>query len=266
MGIAHAGSSAQRPLRAARPHSKGAPYPTCLSCPLRSACGQYCADHGLSRPESMAFFRGQSVERNSVGGVLVIRSGFAIDFFPLPDGRKNPVAMIFRGSAVGESGELLTVPAADYLYMATDVEACFLPSLAYASLIRSCQSLAYDLATASQVTLEGMTGLIWILQGMSVRDRVERFLVIYYLRYAASTGGTFVVPISHEAIAMLANSERASVSRALKAMENEGLLLIRPNALTLLTEQWLSSPSVLACLEHADSCLLGSSLELESLP
>ena len=213
----------------------------CGKCSLSCTCAAICSSYGEDAVQNRGFLRNETFLRKRVDGVLIVRSGLLAVYYNQVDGERQVVILASCGDTIGETGALLDGPLDDYILMITDVEACVIPQTYYRAILRSNPQLLLGVAEASMRNAGSFTYLSWMLQGSSVRDRIERFLAYYYVQYSTGKENNFIVPVSHEMIALVVHSERATVTRALGRMSKDGLIALRAGAIIIKADKWAES-------------------------
>ena len=238
-------------------------HDVCGKCSLSSVCATICSSYGDEAVQSHGYLRNETFLRRGLDGVLIIRSGLLVVYYNQVDGDRQVVIIASCGDTIGETGALLDGQWDDYILIITDVEACVIPQVHYRAVLKSNPQLLLKVAEASMRNVGGFTYLSWMLQGSNVRDRIERFLAYYYVQYSTGKENNFIVPVSHEMIALIVHSERATVTRALGRMSKDGLIALRAGAIIIKVDRWTESFKTARLVSEARERYTSLSLSLD---
>ncbi len=107
-------------------------------------------------------------------------------------------------------------------------------------LLNSYPQVSLNLTTTLANRLRGMDDEAQVLSYKDAPGRVAYVLLrLYRSGVVELDGGTALVRLTHQDIANLAGTSRETVTRALKALETEGVIVTRPKEVTIVDAQGL---------------------------
>ncbi len=209
-------------------------------CVLRGICGAVQSEESprpyrmVSAPRNMVF------TRDDLGGILVIRSGWVVSLSYAQTGSPFVHVLLNRGMTLGEAALYSEKTLSDNLMAITDAEFCYLPNNLLHRAIETDVSLCREILAAASDNERAFAQSVWVLQGARVINKVKRLFSLYRV-WSEQGEGDMVLPISHETLALIINAERASVTRALAKLEEQGLLVLKPRSITVRQQYWRSA-------------------------
>lgn len=204
-----------------------------LACPITRICLAACASAGRKEPKSVDLQRGVVHSRIDYGGMMVLRKGILASISYTPRGKRFAHLVIGRGMALGEVTVFSAENVNDSLLAFSDVEACIIPTERIRSAVRANPLLLHELLDAAAASERSFGLQAWMLQGPTVRDKIERFFsACAHQGYLQKERGG-LIPVSQENIALVINADRVSVSRALKQLEAESLITVKRGGVLL---------------------------------
>lgn len=235
------------------------PHRSCNFCPFHGICA-FARDKHPGSVADRVFLRNDSFLRPSLNSVLFIRHGFAVSYANESNGNLQVYTVIGRGGSIGETSVLSAGDSDDYCLAATDLVTCSISSYAFLDALRQNPGLLKEVILASSVNTINFGFMSWMHQGKTVRDKIERFISFYYAREAKVSSDSFIIPISHATLALVVGSERATVSKALGRMAENGYLVLRQNAIVVKVTPWADSITAARYLVDAQEKMRTASL------
>ena len=235
------------------------PHRSCNFCPFYGICS-FARDKHPGSVADRVFLRNDSFLRSSLNSVLFVRHGFAVSYANESNGNLQVYTVISRGGSIGEISVLFAGDSGDYCLAATDLVTCSISSCAFLDALRQNSGLLKEVILASSVNTINLGFMSWMHQGKTVRDKIERFIAFYYAREAKVSSDSFIIPISHATLALAVGSERATVSRALGRMAEDGYLVLRQNAIVVKVVPWADSITAARYLVDAQEIVSTASL------
>lgn len=168
-------------------------------------------------------------------GLHLVMEGVIRIFTVTPEGEERTVDYIGPGEFCGEMGVVDAAPSTAWGAALTPARLWVIPAAAFQQLLRAnpgiclklCRVLVAKLRAASQQLDESLF--------RSSRQRVLRQLIRLTERHGrAEAGGLRLdLPLTHQEIAHLAGTGRATVSRLLSELQERGVLVTRARRLTV---------------------------------
>lgn len=233
-------------------------------CHFRHICNRLHEGPVITGVLTKNYLRGQIIERGATNYVMVIMRGLAISYLLQENGDKLVSCVLGVGDTIGEIGAYLGADAGDYIFAATDLEVCVIPERAYMDVIGHDARLLVDVLAGTSNNTTNYVRQSWILQGTRIANRIERLFAMCLWRMHGDQEGALELAMTHETVGTIIHAERANVSRALKKMEADGMVTLRPNSILIWTEKWRRFPrfkrqlsTMSELLGHHDAGFLG---------
>ncbi|WP_172135081.1 Crp/Fnr family transcriptional regulator [Adlercreutzia sp. ZJ473] len=174
-------------------------------------------------------YRDSSDRKNT----YVILSGLLAMSTIEKDGKNVTMGIFGRGCALGETEPFAQNHHAEYLLTAyTPCDICKIPAARILKAAQENPQFTISLINSTNFNYNVMNRQIWMLSTTSLKERIHRlFLNIAWL--CPQTDEGFLVELTHNDIAQLINSERTSVTHALKKLEKDGRIKLRYRAVVL---------------------------------
>ena len=175
------------------------------------------------------------MEGDECDGFYFMRNGKARIFRTSPDGREQSFRLIGPGETFGE------VPVFDGQSNPATVEALehsevlVFPSSAVHDVVRQNPDVALALLTHFSRRLRMFTEIVEHISLQTVPARIARYLYQLAREEGQTSPEGIVVPrsITHRDLASLVGTVREVVSRSLKTMEEDGIIIVRRHEIVI---------------------------------
>ena len=180
--------------------------------------------------------------RHAVKDLHVVKSGWLYHYIDMADGRRQIVRIHHPGDVIGFH-DIAYLESSTTLYSCTDVCLCPFPKSALDEIFVSSPritALLFSIAVRDQVVLVDM---LRALGCMSARERIA-FLILDLISRLRITNSmitdTFRLPLNQSEIGDVLGLTNVYVSRTMKILQNDGLILVTDDQLQILNEPALS--------------------------
>jgi CRP-like cAMP-binding protein len=169
------------------------------------------------------------VEGDPAVGFYFLRSGKARIFRTGADGREQSFRLVGKGDTFGEVPVFDSAPNPASVETLETSEVILFPSNVVTDLVRQHPEVALPLLVHFAKRLRSFTELVEQISLQTVPSRIARYLYHLAREEGVPTAGGIVVPreVTQQDLASLVGSVREVVSRALKVMEDDGIVTIR---------------------------------------
>lgn len=169
------------------------------------------------------------VEGDHAVGFYLLRSGKARIFRTGPDGREQAFRLVSAGDTFGEVPVFDGAPNPATVESLEQSEVVLFPVEAVTDLVRRRPDVALPLLLHFARRLRSFTELVEQISLQTVPSRIARYLYHLAREEGIQSPDGIVVPreVTQQDLASLVGSVREVVSRALKVMEDDGLVVIR---------------------------------------
>ncbi|MDR1185634.1 MAG: Crp/Fnr family transcriptional regulator [Coriobacteriales bacterium] len=221
-------------------------HDNCSSCPRFADCVAHrILGNGVISVsiKQLHFARGDNVRRDTVGtagGLSVIKSGIALTCGYLENGEMLPSCILGDGDVCGESALLKHVFAPGHFIFLTDTELCVVDRKSIYWAMDNNKAAPKELIATCLNSQGAQLRTIWILNGVHVIDRVGRLLSDLALKAAIKHTTDKQFCITQDFIAAFIHAERATITRCLHKLQEQGYIEIGRRMITL-TEKFLAS-------------------------
>jgi CRP-like cAMP-binding protein len=233
--------------------------PAGKACPLGEKCTVYricshvCALDASQPYRVIHYLRNSTSMRNERKGLMVLTAGFLASTINTESGFRDVYLVHSPGAVLGEVALYQDEEVPDNLLAIVDADLCHLPTQLVKEAIAKDGRLFKELIDAAARNEQAFGMQIWILRGNHMQDRRARFFASRRVMGYGKPSGRLSIPISHEILALIINSERASVSRLLKDMEKQGLLDIKSRRIVIKGAYWTSKYNTVDNRWHSES-------------
>lgn len=156
--------------------------------------------------------------------VLVVKSGVMMMFDYMPSGRRSVYGFYGAGRAIQASEILSGLKTTRTIEALTDSAVCMLSRDHVLRLAEDDTLFMRDLNHAISDESIVLLGQLWVMNGAEVHNRVNRFLHLIAVAARDASSEWISVDISHEILALVVNTNRESITRALKRLAADGVV------------------------------------------
>jgi CRP/FNR family transcriptional regulator, cyclic AMP receptor protein len=169
------------------------------------------------------------VEGDPAVGFYFLRSGKARIFRTGADGREQSFRLVSKGDTFGEVPVFDAAPNPASVETLETSEVILFPSEVVTDLVRRHPEVALPLLVHFAKRLRSFTELVEQISLQTVPSRIARYLYHLAREEGVQTAAGVVVPreVTQQDLASLVGSVREVVSRALKVMEDDGIVAIQ---------------------------------------
>jgi CRP/FNR family transcriptional regulator len=220
----------------------------CSSCSLRELCMPAGLDlREVERIDELVASRrkvrrGESLFRNgeAFDALYAIRTGFFKTHVTAPDGRDQITGFQMAGDIIGLDGIVGDSHTCNAVAL-EDAEVCVMPFDRVTELSREVGALQRHLHRVMSREIVREHGVMLLLGTMAAEERVAVFLVnlAQRLRSRGFSGSELVLRMTREEIGNYLGLKLETVSRALSAFAQQGLLSVRHRHVRILDAEAL---------------------------
>ncbi|WP_298914402.1 Crp/Fnr family transcriptional regulator [uncultured Algimonas sp.] len=168
--------------------------------------------------------------------LYIVQQGWLFNYIDTPDGRRQIVNIYLPGDVIGFPDVALPERTTN-LYAVEKGSLCPFPKNGLGSIFKNCPRLAALLLTIALREQTVLIDRLRIFSRMSARARVGYLFLELNARVrlgAASTEGSYHMPLNQQEIGDMVGLTNVSVSRAVTAMEEAGLLRVENKTVNLI--------------------------------
>ena len=176
------------------------------------------------------------LEGEPAPGFYYLRSGKARIYRTGADGREQSFRIVSAGDTFGEVPVFDASPNPASVEALSDCEVVLIPTAAVIDIIGRHPEVAVPLLVHFAKRLRSFTELVEQISLQTVPSRIARYLYQVAREEGVSTEEGVVIArdITQQDLASLVGSVREVVSRSLKMLEDEGIILIRRKEMVIL--------------------------------
>jgi CRP-like cAMP-binding protein len=222
-----------------------------IDCPIREicyssfACSAKNVQRGLA-PAGLEYYRkgemifyGQDAEQ----AVLNVQSGIGVVFNYQANGEAMIIGMIGRGVMIGEMEAFFQVKYPYVIKALTPVTVCKHYAAHLVRLVKENPAYLGQVVAAIENNNHSLGRQLWVMNAQRVQERLRRVLMIL-ANFQVFAGEKTTLPLTHEDLALLVNTDRSTVSRCLKRLEKEGFARLGYQSVTVLGDIVLNEKDV----------------------
>ena len=155
--------------------------------------------------------------------VYVVLSGIASEIYYMASGEVIVFFLLGKGYTIGDIDAFFQQKYYCSIEALTPMTACQLNTRDLVQLVDEDTSLLKNVFGAFENNAQAMGLQMWMRNAQRIHERVKRLLSIF-VKLSGSEWEETRVDVTHEELATLINTDRASVTRALHRLQKEGFV------------------------------------------
>jgi len=212
-----------------------------IQCPIREncyssfACTAQYAQRGLApagledyQKGDMIFY-GQDAEQ----AVLNVRTGIAVVINYQANGEAVIIGLVGQGVMVGEMEAFFQIKYPYVIKMLTPVTVCKYYAVHLVQVVNENPLYLGQVIAAIENNDHALGRQLWVMNAQRVQERLRRQLAILANFQAFAREEVNPLPLTHDDLALLINTDRSTVSRCLKRLEEEGFVKLGYQSVTV---------------------------------
>ena len=205
--------------------------PNPLKCPLDSkcyfsfACSSICNKKKNYKPGLLSFKKGDVLFKamGNEESTFIILSGVASAISHLPSGEVVTICLLGKSYTIGEIEPFFTQKIYYVIQALTPMTVCQIRTHDLVYLVDENPSLLKQVISAVENNSHAFARQLWVMNAQRVHERIKRFLSVF-IKMSGNNHAEPLVCLSHDELAVLINTDRPSVTRALHKLEEEGFV------------------------------------------
>ncbi|NPV78458.1 MAG: Crp/Fnr family transcriptional regulator [Anaerolineae bacterium] len=209
-------------------------------CPIRNICYSSfaCSPDNMLRglaPAGLEYYKkgemifyGEDPEQ----AVLIMQSGIGVAFNFQTNGEVMIIGIVGPGIMIGEVEALFHIKYPYVVKALTSVTVCKLYGPHLVQLVKENMSCLSQVVAAIENNDHSLGRQLWIMNAQRVQERLRRAIVIM-ANFRAFSGEDMTLPLTHDDFALVVNTDRPTVSRCLKRLEDEGFIQLGYQSITV---------------------------------
>ena len=214
---------------------KSVECPLDKKCYFSFVCSSIYNKKKNCNPRLLSFNKGDVLFKaiDNEESTFIILSGVASAICHLSTGEVVTICLLGKSYTIGEIEPFFTQKIYYAIQALTPMTVCHIstPDLVY--LVDENPSLFKQVISAVENNSHAFARQLWVMNAQRVHERIKRFLSVF-IKMSENNHAEPFVCLSHDELAVLINTDRPSVTRALHKLEEEGFVKLgyNPEALT----------------------------------
>ncbi|MBN1315331.1 MAG: Crp/Fnr family transcriptional regulator [Anaerolineales bacterium] len=222
-----------------------------IECPVREicyssfACSPANIRRGLAPAGLVHYKKGEMIfyGMDADQSVLIVQTGIAVAINYLENGDAMIIGIIGRGVMIGEMEAFFHIKYPYVIKALTPVTICKHYGVHLVKLVKENPDYLSQVVAAIENNDHSLGRQLWIMNAQRVQERVRRTLVIL-ANFQMFDNQNTDLPVTHDDLALLVNTDRPTVSRCLKRLEKDGFVELGYQSMTVLGDYELNEASM----------------------